>query len=44
VMAGIGGLLLIGPGIYPPLIGSAVAMVGIVPWGSVLRTRAHGAG
>jgi len=44
ILAGSGGLLLIGPGLYPPLIGSALAIIGIVPWGSILRMRAPRAG
>jgi TRAP transporter 4TM/12TM fusion protein len=44
ILAGAGGLLLIGPGLYPPLIGSALAIIGIVPWGSILRMRAPRAG
>jgi TRAP-type uncharacterized transport system fused permease subunit len=44
VLAGAGGLLLIGPGIYPPLIGAGLAIVGVVPWTSVLRPRARSAG
>ena len=36
----IGGLLLIGPGIYLPLIGLAVGALGVVPWTNVLRMRA----
>ena len=43
ILAGAGGLLLIGPGIYPPLIGSALAIAGVVPWMNVLRIRLQGA-
>jgi TRAP transporter 4TM/12TM fusion protein len=41
--AAAGGLLLIGPGIVPPLIGSAIAAAGVVPWAGVLRLRAQSA-
>jgi TRAP transporter 4TM/12TM fusion protein len=41
ILAGAGGLLLIGPGIYPPLIGAALAAGGIVPWANVVRARAR---
>ncbi|MPZ55416.1 MAG: TRAP transporter large permease subunit [Rhizobiales bacterium] len=44
IAAGAGGLLLIGPGIYPPLIGIALAVIGVMPWGSVLRVRRKLAG
>jgi TRAP transporter 4TM/12TM fusion protein len=44
LLAGAGGLLLIGPGIYPPLIGAALAVIGVAPWAAVLRPRARGAG
>jgi TRAP-type uncharacterized transport system fused permease subunit len=37
--AGAGGLLLIGPGIYPPLIGVVIGAAGVVPWTSALRLR-----
>ena len=45
ILAGAGGLLLIGPGLYPPLIGTVLALAGIVPWGSVMMSaRARRAG
>ena len=43
IAAGAGGLLLIGPGLYPPLIGAALAAAGVAPWTSILRMRPRGA-
>jgi TRAP transporter 4TM/12TM fusion protein len=43
LLAGAGGLLLIGPGIYPPLVGAAMALVAVVPWQAVFaRLRMAG--
>ena len=43
LLVGAGGLLLIGPGIYPPLIGAALAAVGAVPWNTVLNISTRSA-
>ena len=39
VAAGLGGILLIGPGIYPPLIGAALGLLAVAPWPQILRIR-----
>jgi TRAP-type uncharacterized transport system fused permease subunit len=39
ITVALAGLLLIGPGVYPPLAGVALAAAAIVPWPSGMRTR-----
>ena len=39
IIIGVGGLLLIGPGVYPPLAGIALAAAAIAPWPAGLRKR-----
>ncbi len=37
VVAAAAGLLMIGPGVYPALIGAALAVLAITPWPDLLR-------
>ena len=39
IIIGVGGLLLIGPGVYPPLAGIALAAAAVAPWPAGLRKR-----
>lgn len=43
IAAGFGGIVMIGPGLYPPLIGLTIAGLAVVPWPAVLRLRSRGA-
>lgn len=44
IAVGVGGLLLIGPGLYAPLLGAALAAAALVPWPGVARLRAGSVG
>jgi TRAP transporter 4TM/12TM fusion protein len=39
VLIGAGGLLLIGPGVYPPLVGATLAALALAPWPAALRKQ-----
>jgi TRAP-type uncharacterized transport system fused permease subunit len=44
VLAIVGGLMMIGPGVYPPVLGAALAAVAIIPWTLISSARSRESG